>query len=133
VFTYLVELHERKLKSGHLQQSAPLPMLEAGKPLAGPAGAATSPDKATEHIGDSSRVAGQAKVGSSIVTATVTTAAQHSEADKAGISSGTEFGLGGSRSMPATIELQPTVKRGKKKLTTKLKNKAQKMTQCSIQ
>ncbi|KAF6255346.1 small rab-related GTPase [Scenedesmus sp. NREL 46B-D3] len=125
VFTYLAELHDRKLNSGHLQQGPAMPVLEAGAAAAG--------DISEPAVGSSYH--------NPSVTATITLPnvgeQQHrkvysSSAGEIDSSSGGDFGR---KQLPASVQLHPSVQRGKKSVATKLKKKLTKakFTECSIQ
>lgn len=119
VFTYLIELHEKKLSSGALQQAAAVSSLE---PNGGAAGQTTDINSsyAAGSQGDVIVLASTSKDG----TTRPDSAAGKGYSSKAA-----------AATMPASVELHPSVKRGKKKLTTKIKNKLSKakFTECSIQ
>jgi hypothetical protein len=134
VFTYLAELHDRKLNSGHLQQGPAMPVLEAGVAAAADSSEAT-------HSSDY-RAPG--------VTATITLPTaeegqqgqqqQQQQQHKANIiaaeAGGSSSGVGyGRKALPASVELHPSVQRGRKSVATKLKKKLAKatFTECSIQ
>lgn len=121
VFTYLVELHDKKLNSGSLQQILALPTLESGS-AALPASAADSSYAASGSQAD--------------ITATVLPCNSSEGAKEIGSDSGKGYNNKAAAAiLPASVELHPNVRRGKKKLTTKIKSKlsAARFTQCSIQ
>jgi hypothetical protein len=114
VFTYLAELHDRKLNSGHLQQGAAMPVLEAGVAAADSSEAATCGSYHTPSV------------TAAITLADATDEQQHKQQQQKAYS---------SKPLPASVELHPSVQRGKKSMATKLKKKLTKakFTECSIQ
>ncbi|WIA41606.1 hypothetical protein OEZ86_008966 [Tetradesmus obliquus] len=139
VFTYLAELHDRKLNSGHLQQGQAMPVLEAGLAAAADS---IEPAQNSSHHGPG-------------VTATISPPAaeegqlpaahqkqqQQQQQHKAGVTAGearsgsSSVGGYGRKALPASVELHPSVQRGKKSVATKIKRKLAKasFTECSIQ
>jgi hypothetical protein len=115
VFTYLAELHDRKLNSGHLQQGAAIPVLESGAAL------------------DSSKAATGGSYHTPSVTAAITLADATDEQQKQQRQQ--QQKAYSSKPLPASVELHPSVQRGKKSMATKLKKKLTKakFTECSIQ
>jgi hypothetical protein len=129
VFTYLTELHDRKLNSGHLQQGAAMHVLEAGA-----AAAAVNSSEAAD---------GSYHAPSVTATITLPDASEEQQqkqqqkaySSTAGDVGGSSGGGFGRKPLPASVELHPSVQRGKKSMATKLKKKLTKakFTECSIQ
>jgi hypothetical protein len=115
VFTYLAELHDCKLNSGHLQQGAAMPVLEAGA------------------AADNSEAATGGSYHAPSVTASITLpdATDKQQQQKQQQQQQKAY----SKPLPASVELHPSVQRGKKSMATKLKKKLTraKFTECSIQ
>jgi hypothetical protein len=131
VFTYLAELHDRKLNSGHLQQGPVMPVLEAGATAAA----------------DNSEAASSGSYQPQGVTAIVTLPTvedeqlrQKQQQYKGSSTTGEVGGSSGAggygrKALPASVQLHPSVQRGKKSMATKIKRKLTKarFTECSIQ
>eukprot|EP00879_Flechtneria_rotunda_P032272 GHRR01035451.1.p1 GENE.GHRR01035451.1~~GHRR01035451.1.p1 ORF type:complete len:265 (+),score=100.20 GHRR01035451.1:228-1022(+) len=115
VFTYLIELHERKASGGQHHQEEPVRPLSAAASDAAPsnAGAGSNGSNST------GKVAG--------VSATAVT----SGSTDGKLDSGHVKLVQIAGALPANVELHPISKRGKKKLGSRLR--AAKLTQCSIQ